>query len=91
MNIITCLILNFLLYLAILFRYHKLGVKQLSFVLLAYYTIVAFMGIFITVTGIYEAVLPINYTKEIDFLPYILCFACIVALIYPFKNVTYDN
>lgn len=91
MTILVCLVLNFLFYLFASMRYGHKGKMTLPYTLSVYYTFVAFMGIVICTTGIYEAVLPINYNKEIDFIPYVYCFICIMALIYPLKNVSYKN
>lgn len=91
MTILVCLVLNFLLYLFASNRYGRKGKMSLTYTLSVYYAFVAFMGIVICSTGIYEAVLSINYNKEIDFSPYIYCFVSIMVLIYPFRNVTYKT
>lgn len=91
MNIINCLILNFILYLYMTYKIGKKGKLSLDYTLSVYYTIVALMSIIIVCTGIYEAVLSINYSIDIDFTPYILCFLSIFLLIRPMKNVRYEN
>lgn len=91
MTILVCLVLNFLLYFFASNRYGRKGKMSLTYTLSVYYAFVAFMGIVICSTGIYEAVLSINYNKEIDFSPYIYCFVSIMVLIYPFRNVTYKT
>ena len=65
MTILVCLVLNFLLYLFASNRYGRKGKMSLTYTLSVYYAFVAFMGIIICSTGIYEAVLPINY-KYVD-------------------------
>ena len=73
MPIIFALTLNFILYLLLSYKYWKKGKVSLTFSLSIFYTAVAFMGIIIIPTGIYETVITIK-SENVSFIPYLLCF-----------------
>ena len=90
MPIIFALTLNFILYLLLSYKYWKKGKVSLTFSLSIFYTAVAFMGIIIIPTGIYETVITIK-SENVSFIPYLLCFISVYILIKPLEGVYYSK
>lgn len=64
---------------------------SISYVLSIYYAVIAFMGIFVVLTGLYETVFTLDWNHSFSLVPYLLCFICVSVLILPLTRVRYDN
>ena len=91
MSLSTVLVFNLILYLLMTYRYGKSSKMSLTYIMSIYYVFIATMGIVVIETGIYENVISLRRNEEYSITPYLFCFYCLAVLIYPLKNVSFDN
>lgn len=85
------LLTNLFLYLLCFVLYRRKYQYSLSTILYGYYSFIAFLGIFIIATGIYENVFQLDYNENFEYTPYVLCFISIWVLILPLNKVSCQN
>lgn len=87
------LLLNFILYLFTFVYFYTKSNRTLTIHVFTWlvYTIVAFMGYFCFITGIYEETFGKKDEGSLSFMPYIYCFIMMYLLTTPLRSINLEN